>query len=54
VLEEIPRAKNARQVVAPSSCSLSFINLDQDTRLTIRVGGENFFLLCGKGGVSGD
>jgi hypothetical protein len=30
------------------------LNLDQDTRLTIRVGGENFFLICGKGGVSGD
>ncbi|KAK6943677.1 Glutamate dehydrogenase, NAD-specific [Dillenia turbinata] len=41
--------KLAQKVVVPGPGSLTFINLDQHSRLVIRVGREDLFLLCWNG-----
>ncbi|CAA6672244.1 unnamed protein product [Spirodela intermedia] len=44
----------AQKIVVLGSSPLSFIYLDQNSRLVIRVGGEDLLLFCGNGGVAGD
>nr|GMC80841.1 NAD-specific glutamate dehydrogenase [Ipomoea batatas] len=44
----------SKQVVVPGPCSLTFIDLNQHTRLVIRVGRENLLFLGGDGSVSWD
>ncbi|PON56607.1 LOW QUALITY PROTEIN: Glutamate dehydrogenase, NAD-specific [Parasponia andersonii] len=44
----------AQQVVVPGSCPLTLKNLDQHTRLVVRVGRENLLFLGGNSSVSGN
>src|SRR5579859_3486626 len=44
----------AEQVVVLCSSTLTLVDLDQDTRLVVRVGREDFGFLGGDGGVSLD
>ena len=41
-------------VVVLGACTLSLKDLDEDSRLVVRVGGEDLLLLGGDGGVTGD
>ena len=44
----------AKEVVVLGHGTLPFEDLDQHTRLVVRVGGESLGLLGGDGGVAGD
>ncbi|PON56596.1 Glutamate dehydrogenase, NAD-specific [Parasponia andersonii] len=48
------KLKFAQQVVVPGSCPLTLKNLDQHTRLVVRVGRENLLFLGGNSSVSGN
>ncbi|PON56616.1 LOW QUALITY PROTEIN: Glutamate dehydrogenase, NAD-specific [Parasponia andersonii] len=48
------KLKLSEQVVVPGSGSLTLINLDQHTRLVVRVCGEHLLLLGGNGCVPGN